>query len=251
MEPRKDPADDANATDRGSVLMARALVIGNSSGIGLATTRALLAAGWEVAGISRSLSPITDPAYRHLVADVRSPTFGAALRELSTARTLDACIYCAGIGEPTDIEDLTSDVRVFEVNVMGALATATTVIPPMIRAGSGHLIVLSSQADEIISPRAPSYAASKAALSLYFEGLALALRSRGVAVTNVRFGFVDTKMAKASARPFLISAEKAAAVVVRALRMRPVRITYPLRMAILASILRWLGRWRVRWHSLL
>jgi NAD(P)-dependent dehydrogenase (short-subunit alcohol dehydrogenase family) len=229
--------------------MPRAIVIGNSNGIGLATTRALLAAGWEVAGISRSPSPIADPVYRHLVADVRSPTFGEALRELSTAQALDTCIYCAGIGEPIDPEDLTSDLRVFDVNLMGAVATAAIVIPAMVRAGSGHFVVLSSQADEISSPQAPSYAASKAALSSYFEGLALALRPRGVAVTNVRFGFVDTKMAKASARPFLISAEKAASVVVRALRARPVRITYPLRMAILVAILRWFGRWRVRWHS--
>ena len=44
---------------------------------------------------------------------------------------------------------------------------------------------------------APSYSASKAGLSSWLGGLALALRPRGVHVTNVRLGFVDTKMAKA------------------------------------------------------
>jgi hypothetical protein len=69
-------------------------------------------------------------------------------------------------------------------------------------------------------------------------------------VTNIRFGFVDTKMAKANVRPFLVTAENAASIVVRALKTRPIRFTYPLRMAMLVSILRSLGQWRVRWHSL-
>jgi len=52
-----------------------------------------------------------------------------------------------------------------------------------------------------VSSEAPAYNASKAALSSYVEGLSLALRGTGVALTNVRLGFVDTKMAKASAKP--------------------------------------------------
>jgi NAD(P)-dependent dehydrogenase (short-subunit alcohol dehydrogenase family) len=230
--------------------MASAILIGNTDGIGLATTRALLAAGWQVTGISRSPSAIVAPTYRHVIADVCSPAFEDILRSTSTASVPDVCIYCAGIGELINIEDLTSDVRVFKVNLMGAIATAAAVVPTMVRAGTGHFLVLSSQADELLSPQAPSYAASKAALSSYCESLALALRNSGVAVTNIRFGFVDTKMAKASFRPFLVTAEKAAATVVRTLKMRPVRFTYPLRMAMLVSILRCIGQWRVRWHSI-
>jgi NAD(P)-dependent dehydrogenase (short-subunit alcohol dehydrogenase family) len=230
--------------------MPRAVVIGNSDGIGLATTGALLAAGWEVAGISRSASPIAAPAYHHVVADVRSPSFGEALRAVFTAHPVDACIYCAAIGEPLDPEDLAPDVHVFDVNLMGAVRTAAVVVPAMVRAGGGHLVVLSSQIDGLSSAKAPSYAASKAAVSSYFEGLALALRPRGVSVTNIRLGFVDTKMAKASTRPFLVSPGQAAAVVLRALRTRPARVTYPLRMAVLVAVLRWIGRWRVRWYSL-
>jgi short-subunit dehydrogenase len=230
--------------------MARALIIGNSDGIGLATTRALLAAGWEVVGLSRSASAVDHAAYRHTITDVAAPSFREALRPIVVGSGgLDACLYCAGQGEPVCLEDLGSDVRVFEVNLMGALATAEIVIPAMVRAGAGHFLVLSSQADEMRSAEAPSYAASKAALSSYFEGLALALRPRGVAVTNVRFGFVDTKMAKASVRPFMITADRAAAVILRALRTRPIRVTFPLRASAMMALLRWVGRWRVRWCS--
>ena len=45
-------------------------MVGNSDGIGLATTRRLLAAGWNIIGISRSESPITNTNYHHRVADV-------------------------------------------------------------------------------------------------------------------------------------------------------------------------------------
>ena len=106
----------------------------------------------------------------------------------------------------------------------------------MVRAGRGHLLVLSSLADALPSPKAPSYGASKAAVSLLLRGdLPLAARRRGVTVTNVRFGFVDTKMAKARWRPGLISAEQAAKVLMRALTTRPTRVSYPRRMAALVS----------------
>jgi NAD(P)-dependent dehydrogenase (short-subunit alcohol dehydrogenase family) len=82
-----------------------------------------------------------------------------------------------------------------------------------------------------------SYAASKAGLSSYLEGLALAVRRRGVAITNLRFGFVDTKMAKSDLRPFMITADAAADIVMRCLRKRPMRLSYPRRMAALVWLI--------------
>jgi short-subunit dehydrogenase len=139
--------------------------------------------------------------------------------------------------------DLAAEARVFEVNLMAAVATAEIVLPAMLAASEGHLIVLSSLADELISSESPSYNASKAGMTSYFEGLARALRKRSspVAVTNVRFGFVDTKMAKSPVKPFMIRADAAADVIVRAMRTRPVRVTHPLRMAVLVRLLRWLS----------
>jgi NAD(P)-dependent dehydrogenase (short-subunit alcohol dehydrogenase family) len=52
--------------------------------------------------------------------------------------------------------------------------------------------------------------ASKAGISRYWEGLALALSGKTIKLTNVRFGFVDTKMAKAKRKPFMLTAGKAA-----------------------------------------
>jgi NAD(P)-dependent dehydrogenase (short-subunit alcohol dehydrogenase family) len=213
----------------------RALVIGNTDGIGLALTRRLLREGWAVAGVSRRASSLGEMAgYRHAIADVATPEYPAALRALlASGGTFDACIFCAGIGELLNVDDLTAESRVFAVNLLGAVETAAIVLPAMRAAGRGHFVGLSSIGDRT-SPDAPSYAASKAGLSSYLEGLALALRPHGVQVTNLRFGFVDTKMAKAKVRPFMIDAERAVEIIMRCLRRRPARLTYPKRMAALA-----------------
>jgi hypothetical protein len=64
------------------------------------------------------------------------------------------------------------------------------------------------------------------------------LRSTGVAVSQIRFGFVDTKMAKANFKPFMITPEAAANVITRTLRSGSRRVSYPLRMAWLVAVLR-------------
>ncbi len=90
-----------------------------------------------------------------------------------------------------------------------------------------HFIGLSSVADELLSPDAPSYHASKAGFSNYLEGLALALRPKGVRVSNVRFGFVDTKMAKGDVRPFMMGVERSVEHMLACIEKKPVRYTAP------------------------
>jgi short-subunit dehydrogenase len=227
-----------------------AVIIGNSDGIGLALTELLLSEGWRVVGISRSASRIEAPNHEHHVSDVASVDYGARLAAVVEASgPLDLCVYCAAIGEFLDIDTLSTDCRVFEVNLVGAVATAMVVIPNMVRAGRGHFIGLSSLADSISDPNAPSYSGSKAGLTRYLEGLAPACRARGVYVTNVRLGFVDTKMAKSPVRPFMVSRAHAAEQVRRCIDERPVRYTFPKRMAVLL-MLYGLGMRVRRWWTL-
>jgi short-subunit dehydrogenase len=215
----------------------RACIIGSSDGIGLATARALLADGWEVRGVSRSHSPIVHERYAHFRADVVSSEYRELLAALSR-EPLDAVIYCVGIGERLSLDDLERELRVLEVNLLAAIATAAIVLPPMMAARRGHLLVLSSLGDGLVSSEYPSYAASKAALSSYFAGLAAALRGTGVAVSLIRFGFVATKMAKARVKPFMLTPEAAARVITRTLRGGSRRISVPLPMVLLVGVLR-------------
>lgn len=228
--------------------MPTALVIGASSGIGEALARRLVAGGWTVVGFARRGSPIEEERYHHIVADVRSADYrdvlSAALERFGTP---DACIYAAGIGREHEPPDFAEEASVFATNLLGAVITAERVLPRMIEKRAGHFVGLSSQADRLINRRAASYSASKAGMSTYLEGLALACRPHGVDVTNVRFGFVDTAMSR-GIRPFLISADRAAALVERCMARRPIRYTFPRRMMPLVWLIGLGARLRV-WLS--
>jgi NAD(P)-dependent dehydrogenase (short-subunit alcohol dehydrogenase family) len=250
MTPRAGSANGRSVRERWNALqsagtvrnMPTALLIGNSDGIGLALTELLLGEGWRVVGLSRSASRVQVAGYVHHVVDVRESAYPARLSAALAAEMPDVCVYCAAIGEFLDIETLATDRAVFETNLMGLVATAQVVVPAMVGRGRGHFVGLSSQGDAFADPRAPSYSASKAAFTVYLEGLAPACRARGVYVTNVRFGFVDTKMAKAPVRPFMMSTTCAAQRVRRCLDRKPVRDTYPKRMALLLWLHRRLPR---------
>ena len=233
-----------------SVRVATALVIGASSGIGEAVARRLVAAGWTVVGVARREAAIEGAGYHHVIADVRAADYRDALvGVVERFGTPEVCVYAAGIGVVLEVGEMAREAEVFATNLVGAVVTAEVVVPRMVARGAGHFVGLSSQADRLIASETPSYSASKAGMSSYLEGLGLACRPHGVAVTNVRFGFVDTAMSRDQGiRPFLISAERAAVVVERCLARRPIRCTYPWRMAALVWLVG-LGRRLRVWLS--
>lgn len=204
-----------------------AMVVGNSDGIGLATTKRLLSAGWSVIGVSRSESPITDATYRHHVADVSDSRYSELIGGLLLESPLNLCIYSVGIGELLDPLDMSREPEIIDVNLTGMVRTAAVVIPEMVKRGKGHFIGISSVADNLLSAEAPSYHASKAGFSNYLGGLALTLKPRGIYVTNVRFGFVDTKMAKGDVKPFMMSVEQAVDHLEVCIRKKPATYTAP------------------------
>ncbi len=223
-------------------MQRKALLVGNSDGIGLAATKRLLDSWWDIVGISRSESPIEHASYRHLVADVGSNGYPDLLASLAPEGPFDLCIYFAGIGELLDLADMSGEAGIIEVNLTAMVRTAAAVIPQMVERGGGHFIGISSLADELFSAQAPSYHASKAGFSNYLGGLALALKPLRVHVTNVRFGFVDTKMAKGDVRPLMMSVERAVGHLEICIRKKPARYTAP-RMAVpLIKFRKWMMR---------
>lgn len=216
----------------------RALIVGNSDGIGLGLTRRLVKAGWTVAGLSRSASDFAAPGYEHRVVDVTSPGYRDVVADaVDTLGGIDVCVYAAGVGDLFDPADLPAQTAALEVNLVGAARTVEVVVPAMVANGGGHFVGLSSIADASASVEAPAYAASKAGLSRYLLGLRGALRSQGVAVSTIRFGFVDTKMAKSPMKPMMISVDRAVDVVVDCLRTRRAVVSVPRPMSWLVRAL--------------
>jgi short-subunit dehydrogenase len=150
---------------------------------------------------------------------------------------VDCVIACAGAGGGSALagtagESAETARRIFEVNVHGVVNTVVPLLPRMVARRSGHVVVIASVAGLIALPDSPAYSASKAAVIIYGEGLRRLLRPHGIAVTLVCPGFVDTEMVRSLSMrpPFMWSSERAAAVVLQAVRRRRTMVVFPWQM---------------------
>ncbi|MFC1669670.1 SDR family NAD(P)-dependent oxidoreductase [Spirochaetota bacterium] len=224
-------------------MRGNAIIIGNSDGIGLAITGELIKRGWKATGFSRSNSPIKVKSYNHVIADVQDKGFSLKLKSvLEKEGPFDLCIYCVGIGEELDLSRMHGEEEIFNVNLIGLVKTVSSILPSMVKKGKGHFIGLSSLADEMLSPEAPSYNASKAGFSNYLEGLSLALNKTNVHITNIRFGFVDTKMTKGDIKPFMMTVDRAVKHILKCMDKKPIRYAAPGIVIPLVKILKWMLR---------
>ena len=80
------------------------------------------------------------------------------------------------------------------VNVIGAANSVAAVLPQMVAARQGQLVVISSLAAYRGLPKSAAYCASKAAVSAFFESLRLDLAPKGIDVTIIHPGFIKTPL---------------------------------------------------------
>jgi 3-dehydrosphinganine reductase len=180
------------------------VVTGATSGIGLATTRALLDAGTHVTAIGLDDDDANRlAAERHdnlLVApaDVRreddlSTAFKHARTHFGTVQSL---ICCAGITKPSYFTDLTTDDhrRHMDINYFGTLFAVQQAVPDLITAGRGSITCISSAAGFLGVFGYAAYTPTKFAVSGLCEVLRQELKPRGITVTVVYPPDVDTPM---------------------------------------------------------
>ena len=221
-------------------MLQNILIIGNSDGIGAAVTKKLHDLGHRIVGVSRSPSPLGDQGPRHEVLDVTSTDYPGLLhRLLAEEGPFHTCLYCAAIGSGLELPDLSKEAKVLDVNFTAMVRTLEVLAPDWIQRRAGHFIGLSSIADDFYNIHAPSYTASKAGFSNYLLSMALRLRREGVHVTNIRFGFVDTKMAKASVKPMMMTTDRAANHILRCMEKRPMQLTVPKLAGAFIHAVRW------------
>lgn len=174
---------------------------GVTSGIGLATARRLIAAGAEVLGIGRNADKLAEvahelgPRFCPQLADLSSVNARAELasRLRRLERPVDVflsnaaeCVYESTLKlAPHDLR------RLFETNVFAAMDLCQAIVPLM-RAGSRLVQLSSLAARHLPNAKFSPYAATKAALEQFTEGLRLELHPRGIHVTVVAPGLVDT-----------------------------------------------------------
>jgi NAD(P)-dependent dehydrogenase (short-subunit alcohol dehydrogenase family) len=176
-----------------------ALVTGVTSGIGAATVRALLARDMRVIGVGRNAERLAQvarelgPNFRPLQLDLALPEARRqAFAELSGEK-LQLLVNNAAECVFESLEQLPPAKlsRLFEINVSAVLELVQAVAPGM-PAGAQIVNVSSVVARFLPSAKFAAYAASKTALDCLSEALRLELHPRGVHVSTIAPGLVDT-----------------------------------------------------------
>ncbi|WP_019009825.1 SDR family oxidoreductase [Deinococcus aquatilis] len=179
------------------------LITGASTGIGAATARQAVQAGWRVALLARSEDKLQALAAElggeqaiALRADVTQwPDLeGAVAATLERFGRLDAALANAGFtagapryatGDPTP--DEWRDMIL--TNVLGAALTARATLPHLI-GSRGHLLLVGSVAGRVATPG--PYSATKWAISGMGESIRREVSAEGVRVTTIEPGRVET-----------------------------------------------------------
>jgi len=174
-----------------------ALVTGVSSGIGEATAKRLMAAGYRVYG-TRRRRPQSGPSdYPLLTLDVTDDeSVTAAVDELFRREgRLDLLVNNAGIGiAPAAAEEssINQARHILDTKFLGMVRMIRAVVPQMRRQGGGRIINIGSIIGIVPLPYVALYAASKHAVEGYSEALDHELRGFGIRVSVIEPAYTRT-----------------------------------------------------------
>lgn len=230
----------------------RVLITGASSGLGAALSREVAANDVYLVLVGRDAARLetTANACRARGADVEicllditnADTTSKAFADADVRHAFDLVIANAGVAfgkETPEMARLTVDT-----NVSGVLNTLHPIQARMTERGRGQIGLVSSLAAFRVLGGPPAYAASKAWIRIYGEALRGRLARKGIGVTVICPGFIDTPMvddrARATLGGQLVKAEDAARKILEALEKNAPRVTFPRRAG-----------WRIWWLSTL
>lgn len=175
------------------------VITGASRGIGLELCRQYADDGWRVTGVCRQAADALLATGARVIdsIDVASDASLQLLVAALAEDTIDLLVNCAGILQVETLEDL--DIQSirdqFEVNALGPLRITHALIPLMAEPSKVAMITsrMGSIADNSSGARY-GYRGSKAALNAFSKSLAIDLADRGISVTILHPGWVQTDM---------------------------------------------------------
>ena len=238
-----------------------ALITGASSGIGRAVSLQLAAQGVRVGLVARRRDALEELQSEIIaaggqaasaIADVRQANAvqQAALQISAQLGPVDLLVASAGYA-PTEeaIEPLNpAEIsQIMAVNYLGVVHSVAAVLPEMLKRPGGQIAAISSLASYRGLPGNCGYSASKAAVNLFLESLRVELQGRGVCISTICPGYVDTPMTAGNggSMPFLLSAAAAARRIVWAIERRKTVYNFPWQTALLIKLARLCPDWLV------
>lgn len=207
------------------------IVVGSSSGIGLAVARRLALAGRKVAMLARRETELRAQAattndvlgqqrafpYVHDAADADAvePLFARIEQELGP---VDEVHYVAGVMPDVAIDefDLAKDRLQVQVNLLGCIAWGNAAARRFLARKAGCFVGVGSVAGDRGRVGRPVYNASKAGMDAYLEALRNRLWRHGVQVTTIKPGPTQTPMTAHLGLKNAIPADRAAELILRA-----------------------------------
>ena len=207
MSMRRQMGDGVHPTGDES----RSVVItGASRGLGLAAASHLYRQGWTVVAAMRSLEVGLDrlrsvtgasPGDDRLLGvrlDVDDPaSIAAAAREvLDAVGAPDGLVHNAGVAGVGCVEEMPATVyqQIFSTNFFGPVLLTKELLPSMRAAGSGRIVVVSSEGGMRGMPGISAYSAAKGALERWAESMSQEIAPFGLGVTVLVAGTFKTDM---------------------------------------------------------
>ncbi|MEG1672169.1 MAG: SDR family NAD(P)-dependent oxidoreductase [Alistipes sp.] len=222
--------------------MMKIVIIGATSGIGLATARACIRKGWRVGVAGRRASALETlrreaPEQVEVAElDVTKNDAPMRLNELIVKLGgMDIYLHCAGVGSQNAALDPAIEIATAQTNVTGFTRMVTAAFAHFRACGGGHLAAISSIAGTRGLGAAPAYSATKRFQNTYLDALAQLSHMEHLAIhiTDIRPGFVATDLLRDGNYPMLMRAEDVADQIIRALEKQKRRIVIDRRYALL------------------
>jgi NADP-dependent 3-hydroxy acid dehydrogenase YdfG len=237
------------------------VILGGTSGMGLALARHYLEQGHSVCVCGRDPSRLDagvlqayprlqvqacDIADKEALHRVLSCYGKAGSGASSDMRRLDLLIVTAGMYFNTrgHYLDQVTSMRMLQTNVSGLVHAFELAAGIMLEQGSGHLVAVSSVAGLLQDyPGASLYSATKRSVLSLCDTYRIALKPFGIAVTAIIPGYVDTEKLRqlnsgdASHKPFLLSEQQAVEKIAAAITQGRERCIFPWQMRWLIAVL--------------
>ncbi|MFS0555300.1 SDR family NAD(P)-dependent oxidoreductase [Brevibacillus sp. 179-C9.3 HS] len=243
------------------------VITGASGGLGLALTRLHLEKGDCVIATSRkaishemvSLQAVYPNHLHHYALDVSS---NEDVRQFAAWVHIrfERCDFLYNNAGMAVFEPLI-DMRVEELeetlrtNIAGVLYTTRAFLPMMLQQQHGHIITVASLAGQVATAKAAVYAASKAAVIRFSEGLRHELQNSGIAVTCAMPGPIDTPFLdkadktgayRSKVSRYLLTPEQTAKRIYQAAKAKRPEVAMPFRLHALSRIYLLLPHWLKR-----
>lgn len=221
--------------------MMTVLITGASSGIGAGLAKAWADDGCKIIACGRD--PQRLETLRQYSPHISVRAFDMSDRDACRLALQDChpelVILCAGTCEYLDRGVIDAELveRVMATNVLGPV-NCLAALQAQLMSGS-RVVLVSSMAHWLHFPRAEAYGASKAALTWFANTLRLDWEPKGIAVTVVSPGFVDTPLTRKNDFPMpgQVSVDHAVRAIRQGLAKGKNHIAFPTGFSVLLRLL--------------